>query len=214
MKLRTFSTVLTTVALAGSALVVSAPAQAGDDSPRPGTRSLAKVLAADGGGFDKKPGDFDILDNAVNAVITAKPDSPVGVLANGRVRLTAFAPTDAAFRHFVEDLTGDHYARERRVFRTLADVAGIDTVEAVLLYHVVPGATINYRQARAADGARLETALDDSSLRVRVRDGRVFLADADKNDANAHVIRRLRNLNQGNRQIAHGINRVLRPADL
>ena len=42
----------------------------------------------------------------------------------------------------------------------------------------------------------------------------MFLRDADTNDRNARVLRALRNVNQGNRQIAHGINRVLRPMDL
>jgi uncharacterized surface protein with fasciclin (FAS1) repeats len=213
MNVRTLSSVLATAALAGSALVAAGPAQA--DDHRLGTRSLAKVLAADGSGFDKTPGDFDILDNAVTAVLEAKPDSPVSVLAKGRTALTAFAPTDAAFRRLVEDLTGTRYHREGKVFSVLADAAGIDTIESVLLYHVVPGATVTYPQAKASGGAVLETALEDGTVRVRVRDGqRVFLADADKDDANARVVWRLRNVNLGNRQIAHGVNQVLRPADL
>jgi uncharacterized surface protein with fasciclin (FAS1) repeats len=213
MKVRTFSSIVAGIALAGSALAVSAPAQA--DGHKAGTRSLAKVLAADGSGFDKTPGDFDVLDNAVTAVLAAKPESAVAVLAHGKTALTAFAPTDAAFRRLVEDLTGKRYHREGKVFTALADAAGIDTIETVLLYHVVPGATITYPQAKAAGGAKLDTALEGAALRVRVRDGeRVFLADADKDDANARVVWRLRNVNLGNRQIAHGINQVLRPADL
>ncbi|HEU4512832.1 MAG TPA: fasciclin domain-containing protein [Nocardioidaceae bacterium] len=213
MKVRTFSSVVASVALAGSALAVTAPAQA--DDHKLGTRSLAKVLAADGSGFDKTAGDFDILDNAVSAVLAAKPKSAVAVLADGKTALTAFAPTDGAFRRLVEDLTGSRYHRERKIFNTLADTAGIDTIESVLLYHVVPGATVTYRQAKASGGAKLDTALEGATLRVRVRDGkRVFLADADKNDPNARVLPRLKNINHGNRQIAHGISWVLRPADL
>ncbi len=212
MKVRMFSSFLASLALAGSALA-AAPAQA--DHHQLGKRSLAKVLAADGGGFDKAAGDFDILDNAVAAVLAAKPKSKVAVLADGRTALTAFAPTDGAFRRLVEDLTGTRYHRERRILNTLAETVGIDTVESVLLYHVVPGATITYRQAKASGGARLDTALEGATLRVRVRDDRhVFLADADRNDPNARVLPRLKNINQGNRQIAHGISRVLRPADL
>jgi uncharacterized surface protein with fasciclin (FAS1) repeats len=214
MQLRRFTSMLTALALAGAATVATtAPAQAGD-RPEPGNRSLAAVLAADGGGFDHTAGDFDILDNAVRAVLAEKPKSPVRVLAKGRTRLTAFAPTDGAFRRLVADLTGERYGKERRVFAELATTAGIGTIEEVLLYHVVPGATLTYRQARAADGARLETALADSTLRVRVRDARVVLVDADRNDPNAKVIKKLRNLNKGNKQIAHGISQVLRPADL
>jgi uncharacterized surface protein with fasciclin (FAS1) repeats len=213
MQLRRLSSTLTALAVAATAAVATtAPAQAGDRDHE-GSRSLAAVLAADGRGFDRTPGDFDVLDNAVRAVLAEKPRSMVRVLAKGNVRLTAFAPTDGAFRRLVLDLAGTRYASERRVFRTVAGL-GVDTVETVLLYHVVPGATITYKQARAAGGARLGTALDDATLKVRVRHGRVTLVDADRNDPNASVLPRLRDINAGNKQIAHGINAVLRPADL
>jgi hypothetical protein len=59
----------------------------------------------------------------------------------------------------------------------------------------------------------LNTALDGSTIKVKVVH-RVFvqLVDADKSDRNPYVVRA--NLNKGNRQIAHGIDRVLRPIDL
>ena len=38
------------------------------------------------------------------------------------------------------------------------------------------------------------------------------LLDADRNDANPRIVQR--KINKGNRQIAHGINRVLRPVNL
>jgi uncharacterized surface protein with fasciclin (FAS1) repeats len=100
------------------------------------------------------------------------------------------------------------------VFTVLAGKLGVDTIENVLLYHVVPGATITYRQAQAANGATLSTALSGATIRVRVlRCGhRVSLVDADRNDRNPVVVQK--NLNRGNLQIAHGINRVLRPVDL
>lgn len=211
--IRQLTAAATTLVLAGTALAAASPAQA-SAAKEPGTRSLAKVLAADGSGFDKNARDFDILENAVGAVLAAKPASPVSVLAKGRTRVTAFAPTDGAFRRLAEDVTGKHFASERRVLNKLAASFSIDQIESVLLYHVVPGATITSKKALAADGATLQTALKGSTLKVRVRDGRVILVDADKNDANAHVIYRLRDINKGNRQIAHGINQVLRPIDL
>jgi uncharacterized surface protein with fasciclin (FAS1) repeats len=150
----------------------------------------------------------------VLAVLAAKPDSPVGLLADGKQRLTAFAPTDAAFRHLTADLTGKRIKSERKVFKTLAGAAGIDTIEAVLLYHVVPGATITYKQALKANGAELQTALDGATIKVKVRGKRVILVDKDKDSRNPRVIMRLRDINKGNKQIAHGIDRVLRPIDL
>ena len=135
------------------------------------------------------------------------------MLAVGDTALTAFVPTDRAFRKLVRSLAGDAPARERGVFRAVKSVADVDTLETVLLYHVVPGATVTYAQARKADGAALTTA-QGGDLTVKVSSGSVKLKDADPDAANARVIVALKNLNKGNKQIAHGINRVLRPLDL
>lgn len=181
--------------------------------PHPGTRSLATVLAKDGSGFDRNWNDFDITDNAVAAVLAAKPNSPVAVLADGDTALTAFLPTDRAFRRLAQDLTGKHYRSEKAVFTDLATTLGVDTIESVLLYHVVPGATITYKQALRSNGAVLQTALAGSTVRVKVlRHHRIALVDADRNDTNPVIVRV--NINKGNVQIAHGIDRVLRPVDL
>ena len=210
MKKKLLASALTTLAVAVSvtALPVT-PAEAAL-----GQRSLATVLAADGHHFDRKWGDFDILDKAVSTVLAAKPSSAVGVLADGSTALTAFLPTDRAFRRLVHDLTGKRPRTERATFNRLAKATGVDTIEQVLLYHVVPGSTITYAQAKASDGAALKSALGPV-VRVNVRKhGRIALQDRDFNDANAIVKRSARNINQGNLQIAHGISRVLRPADL
>lgn len=197
----------------GAVTLVAAP-PAGAAAPRH-ERSLATVLAADGNRLDHNWQDFDILDKAVHKVLAAKPGSRVAVLADGSVRLTAFLPTDRAFQSLVTDLTGHRRGTERGVLRALTAVVDTDTLEAVLLYHVVPGSTITYRQAQHADGAKLATALSGGTLRVHVTPRRhVWLSDADPNDRNPWVLRGLSNINQGNKQIAHGINRVLRPADL
>ena len=189
------------------------PASAHGKTAHLGTRSLATVLAKDGSGFDRNWNDFDITDNAVAAVLAAKPDSPVAVLADGKTPLTAFLPTDRAFRRLAQELTGKRYKSEKAVFTDLATTLGVDTIESVLLYHVVPGATITYRQALCSDGAVLDTALAGSTITVKVgRHHRISLVDADGDDTNAVIVRP--NINKGNVQIAHGINRVLRPVDL
>lgn len=208
---RTFA-VLSAAALMGTAAVAGASAASADDhSDDLGNRSLAMVLAKDGSGFDRNPWDYDILDNAVQAVLEAKPDSAVAVLADGDVPLTAFLPNDLAFRRLAGDLTGTWSGSEEDVFTRVAGV-GVDTVEAVLLYHVVPGMTIDSRAAKKADGATLDTALAGKSFTVDVRDGRIVLVDGDPDDANARVV--APDINKGNTQIAHGISRVLRPMDL
>lgn len=62
-----------------------------------GTTSLAAVLTSDGNHFDKDSKDFDILTEAVLAVLANNSNSAVKVLTDGSVALTAFAPTDALF---------------------------------------------------------------------------------------------------------------------
>jgi uncharacterized surface protein with fasciclin (FAS1) repeats len=226
MNIRTIATALavtTSTALAATAVpappalaatAVPAPPAHAAPTQRAGTTSLASVLAADGNHFDHNWRDFDIVDRAVTTVLRAEPGSDLAVLAHGGKRVTAFLPTDRAFRVLVEDLTGKRPARERAVFRAVAHRFDVDTLEAVLLYHVVPGVTITYAQARHADGAGLPTALEGASIRVRVVDDGVRLRDLDQDAPNARVLPGARNLNQGNRQIAHGVSRVLRPVNL
>ena len=199
--------IATATALIATAVV--APATAAQAHAKElGTRSLVSVLTAGHVGFDRNPRDFDILTAAVQAVLKAKPSSPVKVLADGTTALTAFLPTDGAF----EKLAG--VSSEQKAFTTVAGL-GIDTVEQVLLYHVVPGATIDRRAALKANGAALTTALG-STVKVSVHRwcwySTVTLVDKDPNAANPRVV--VFDINKGNRQIAHAVNRVLRPADL
>ena len=189
-------------------------ASAGPSSAAQGNRSLAKVLTSDGNTFDHK-NDFDIVTQAVLTVLKAKPSSPVSVLTKGNTRVTAFVPTDSAFRTLVFDLTGKWYTSERKVFNAVASL-GIDTVETVLLYHVIPGATINSTKALAANGKDLTTA-QGGTFTVDVLNpvrGVIRLQDQDPNDVDPMTIPALLNINKGNKQIAHGISYVLRPADL
>jgi uncharacterized surface protein with fasciclin (FAS1) repeats len=195
--------------------VAAGPAAAHGKGKPLGTRSLAAVLTADKSGFDRNGRDFDILTAAVLAVLKAKPSSPVAVLADGKTALTAFIPNDLAFERLVADLQGSRrLPGERQAFSAVAGL-GINTVESVLLYHVVPGVTIDKRAALHSDDAKLKTAAG-SSITVNVtgcwRWRQVRLIDADRSDRNPRIV--AFNINKGNRQIAHAINRVLRPVDL
>ena len=168
------------------------------------------MLLADKSGFDTNGKDFDILTAAVKAVLKAKPKSAVGVLANGKVALTAFIPNDNAFRILVRDLTATSPKSEAAAFTAVASL-GIPTVEKVLLYHVVPGRTITAKVALRSNQARLRTAAG-AKVKVRVTRSGLFLQDKDPNSRNPRVI--AADINKGNRQIAHAIDRVLRPLDL
>jgi uncharacterized surface protein with fasciclin (FAS1) repeats len=200
-----------TAAIVASALG-AAPAQA---TGKLKTKSLAAVLTADKKGFDHNGHDYDVLTAAVQAVLKAKPGSPVKVLADGKTALTAFLPNDRAFQLLVADITkSKRLPSEKKAFTAVAGL-GIDTVESVLLYHVVPGATVTKKAALKSDNAKLATAAG-AKIKVNVYGPRwhkrISLIDADRSDRNPRINRF--DINKGNRQIAHGIDRVLRPINL
>ena len=215
MNLRRLGVIATTVGLAATAAVAAPAATASGTAT--GTRSLAAVLTSDGNRFDRNWYDYDIVTEAVLAVIAADTDgnSPVRLLTDGSVPLTAFIPNDRAFQVLVKDLTGQWVRTESEVFAAVASL-GIDTVEDVLLYHVVPGATITARDALRSDGAQLTTALGPT-IGVKVPSRWlpvIVLRDQDPNDVDPVVNPFALDINRGNAQIAHGITFVLRPADL
>lgn len=213
---------ITVVAAATAALGIGmtpGAASATDSGPsaattsKLGTRSLASVLAADGARFDHNQWDYDILDAAVGAVLKAKPNSPVKVLTDGKVALTAFLPNDRAFARLLASVSPHHKAHgEAAVFAALAKKFGVDTIEKVLLYHVVPGKTITAKDALKAHNVKLTTAAG-GTLTVKVWQNRyIRLVDADRNARDGYVI--VRNINKGNRQIGHTVSQVLRLVDL
>lgn len=194
----------------GSAIALAAtlgagvvPANAAGDKP------LSEVIV-DTNKFDKNGKDFDILTEAVLAVLGEKPDSAVSVLTDGKVRLTAFAPTDKAFKNLASALSGKKVKSEKKAFAAVAGL-GIDTVEQVLLYHVVPGATITAKKALKSNGAKLTTA-EGGKIKVIVKGGHsqvIRLKDKAPDVADPKVIGT--DINKGNKQIAHAINGVLLP---
>ncbi len=206
--MRKFATGIAAASALALAVGGAAPAAAAD-----GTTSLAEVLTSDGGKqFDKNWHDFDIVTEAALAVLAEKPKSAVGLLTQGDQALTAFIPNDRAFRLLVRDLTGKKPRTEAATFNTVASL-GIDTVETVLLYHVVPNATITKKDAKQADRVGLTTGTGDTFMvQVRARGKLIKLSDRDYNSRNPRVYKA--DINKGNVQIAHAIDRVLRPMDL
>jgi uncharacterized surface protein with fasciclin (FAS1) repeats len=200
-------------ALAAAALATVAAVPVSAAQP-----SVVDVLAADGQSFDTNWGDYDIVERAALTVLEAKPGSAVGALADPNATLTVFAPTDRAFRQLVHDLTGVRPDTEGKTFRKLVKaVAGlvgtantIDTIEAILLYHVVPG-NVPSSVALGLDGTAVATA---SGVKFRVVvDTSVRLADKDRNARNAQLVLDRLDIPAGN-SVIHTVNRVLRPIDL
>lgn len=178
-----------------------------------GNKPLSSIL--DTGGFDSKGKDYDVVSQAVLAVLEDDPASPVSLLTDGKKRATAFLPTDAAFKRLASALAGEQIRSEQKAFEAVAGL-GLDVVEEVLLLHVVPGATITAKKAVKADGAKLTTAQGEK-LMVDVRKKhskapKVYIVDLSKTSSNARVFQV--DINKGNKQIAHGINNVLLPKAL
>lgn len=197
------------LALTGATLVTgSGPAPAAPAGL--GTQSLATVLAADGHHFDKNPRDFDVVDKLVTRILAEKPGSRLAILTDGSKRLTAFLPTDGAMRRTISFINEQEYRSERSVFRAIWRTAGIDTMERILLYHLVPGRTLTYNHLRNAAPTRLAT-LQGDSVRVRIISGNVVLLDFNPESPNSRVFHAVANINKGNRQIAHGIAWVISP---
>jgi uncharacterized surface protein with fasciclin (FAS1) repeats len=198
-----------------AAALVTAPIAPANAQRAAGTDSLAALLAADGQKLDKNWKDFDIIEAAVLTVAGAKPGTPLLALTDGTKRLTAFAPTDAAFRALVKDLTGTAPKSEKATVDAILATYDVDTIESVLLYHVVAGKTLTSPKVVAAAKKKQKiTMANGATIRVKLQKGKVVLVDKDKNDRDARAIPALLDLNKGNRQVAHGIDRVLRPLDL
>ena len=129
-----------------------------------------------------------------------------------KANLTVFLPTDFAFRQLVRDLTGKTVYKESEIFKAVAGL-GVDTVKAVLMYHIIGGARIDYATALKSDGAQL-TTLGGGTITVDVQ-GRFFkrivLVDKDPDLRDPKVI--VANIRASN-GIAHVINRVLLPIDV
>lgn len=208
-----FAAGLAAAAVAAASVVAAPVADAGVAKAK-GERSLATVLAADSG-FDRNHRDFDILEAAVGAVLEAKPDSPLAAVADGSQRLTLFAPTDAAFIKLAKLLTGTKPTSEKKTAAAILDAVDIDTLEAVLLYHVVPGKTLGSKKVLAAAAAKADlTTAQGGTVGVRPNPKPARLVDADPDVKDPVAITKLLDINKGNKQIAHGIDRVLLPIDL
>lgn len=171
--------------------------------------SLADVLGADTSGPESprvaNGDDFDLLSVAVARVLAARPDSPVGVLADPTQALTAFLPDDDAFVASLAAATTGRVPNENVAAGRLRTAFTAAELEQVLLDHVVVGATLTSTEVLAADGAELTTA-GGSTLTVQVEGGQVSLLDA-AGDVAATVT--AVDVNLGQAQVAHVIDRVL-----
>lgn len=170
---------------------------------------LTDVLNLPQAAFDKNSADFDIFTNLFIDVWGQIPDSPIQAIANGNTALTAFVPTDGAFRNLVKYLTGKTIKSEQGVATAVLRL-GAPTVEKVILYHVIVGDPILSPAALQANGASLKTASGET-VNVKVSGTTITLVDKVAKHRNPTVILGAVDINKGNKQVAHGINQVLLP---
>lgn len=195
--------------VAASALVLSpiSPAKAEEEALK--TMPLTEVLNLPRASFDDNLGDYDIFTQLFMDVWGALPDSAVSAISQGDVALTAFVPTDRAFRKLVRHLTGTAPKNEEAI-AAAALTLGAATLEKVILYHVVVGDPILSPAALEANGAVLNTAAGQT-FRVKVEGTKITLIDKSKKHKNAVVLLSKVDINKGNKQVAHGINQVMLP---
>lgn len=170
---------------------------------------LTDVLNLPGAEFDRNSADFDIFTSVFMDVWGQLPESPVQAIANGNTALTAFVPTDAAFRSLVKYLTGKTLKTEQAVANAVMGL-GAKTVEKVILYHVIVGDPILSPDALKANGAKLNAASGET-VGVSVKGTTITLIDKVKKYKNPTVILAAVDINKGNKQVAHAINQVLLP---
>jgi len=175
-----------------------------------GIESITKKIDISDFKFDSDLSDYDIFKNLLLDVLASKPKSAAWALADGNVALTAFIPTDRAFRKLVESLTGKYLAKEVNIYNTLLSL-GTTKLEQVLLYHVVIGAPLASGEVLTKNGEFLTTA-QGATIRVALVDTVLRIRDKDTKRENPEVILTRVDQNLGNRQMFHPINGVLLPA--
>ncbi|MGL4175315.1 MAG: fasciclin domain-containing protein, partial [Dermatophilaceae bacterium] len=136
--------------------------------------------------------------------------------------LTAFLPQDngfitLAYAYDPRESVYEPELTEEQAFGILAENLGIDTIEQVLLFHVVPGETLEFADLVSSPNASLATALPDREVTVRVyhySTGSPSVLIDDAADYYAPLLRD-KDINAGNPQVAHGFSLdLLRPFPL
>ncbi len=163
-------------------------------------QSLADILTSDGDRFDTNQNDFDIVTEAVIATgLAGAADS---------LELTAFLPTDKAFRILVEDLYGISIKDEEALFNAIVATLTPAVVEQVLLYHLVGGTVAAADVIALGEGFMVPTLLGPTftidfkgKAQIRLVDGADDLRDP--------IVRQV-NIFADN-GVAHVIDRVLLP---
>ena len=210
MKLKRILTYFTTLAFISTTLAIAPTSNAlTDNETGRGINAVSTVINIEEFGLDSNLADFDIFTMLALDVMGKRPNSRIWRMADGFFPLTAFVPTDRAFKKLVKSLTGVSYDRERKIYEAARSL-GTDKLNQIILYHFVFGDPLLAEDVLAANGNLLTTPRG-ATFRV-VYDGTLLkLRDKDRNRINPRVILDRVNLNEGNNHVIHPINGVLIP---
>ena len=168
---------------------------------------------------DKPRGNYNIIGQTVLALAGSGDLSGADVEALGTADITAFLPTDTAFRRLVADIQGKRWwqVREADVIPALVGALGLPTIAEVVKYHIYAGGKVDYRTALSLDANRgkgTDVFIDMyNGGKLGIDRRAVFLQLDDAGEAgfgsnDPYVIQR--DIQAGN-AIVHGISEVLLP---
>ena len=156
-------------------------------------------------------GEFDVLQAAVIAVEEAEILAAVTLLSSDG-DFTVFAPTDKAFAKLAKDLGAEGLKSDGEVVGWLVENVGLETIAAVLEYHVVAGLAVDSATVVTLDAAPTlggEVGIFAPGKAFRS----IQFVDNDPDARNPKLVKGLFDIEVDN-GIIHGIDRVLRPIDL
>ena len=194
--------------ITGLTLAVAPAAQADDHQPTLADILLSDSAGDDADGFDSNQDDFDIVTqallatNGLNGLATAAGTAGADV--------TVFLPTDKAFRITVEDLLGVSIKDESELFDAIVATLGVDTVSAVLQYHVVPLVADSATVLSLGDGFEVPTLLADATFTLDFKGRQPQIRLVDDGGPGRDPIVRAVDIRASN-GVAHVIDRVLIP---
>lgn len=171
-------------------------------------QTITALVAASGGEFDDDRSDFDILLNAVIAADLAE------TLDDPSLRVTVFAPTDAAFIRLARDLgyggsdEGEAWGYLVEQLTVLGGGNPIPVLTQVLTYHVAPRKISPFYLFLLS----IFRAEIDTLQGATIRPFFFLLIDKEPDLANPFLTRPI-NLRASN-GVIHAITRVLIPLDL
>ena len=210
MKLKRILTLFTTTALVTATIAVSPSSNAlTDPATGRGINAISTVIGVQDFAFDSDLSNFDIFTFLTLDVLGKRPNSRLWRMADGTVPMTAFIPTDRAFKKLVKALTGVNYNSERKIYN-IARTLGTDKLNQILLYHFVFGDPLLAEDVLAANNTFLTTPRK-VTIRVVYDGTELKLRDKDRDRINPRVILSRVNLNGENNQVVHPINGVLIP---